>query len=434
MKISEIVNEAKRKRRRKRVKGAAYGPGPFGMYGTAVGYSGAGGGAGVAVGEAAYPGNLGAMELAAFFKKATPQQKALLKKFIEEKNSRSAWALIKKITGTELVGKEFNEGEYVQVTLDNGEKKYLRTFGKRNKDIINYFRRLGHQVTCIDNQCPPSIKEDNLDEGWRDWIAGAALGAGVALSGPAAADVERVQVQKGDTVYSIAKAFSTTPQVIQKLNKLDKNFTVKPGQEIKVPKWPEVKEPEKKKPEKKKPEKKLDVSKTLTGTMHEAILIREANRAGITDPVELAALLSQAAHESHDFKSMVEYGGSLDFKKYDPKYAPKKARALGNTKVGDGARYKGRGYIQLTGRYNYKRAGEALGLPLEAKPELAEKPEIAAKIAVWFWKQRVQPNVDNFGDVRSVTKPINPGLAGLQDRKVAFQDFINFTKSLGRSI
>jgi predicted chitinase len=405
------------------------------MYGTAVGYSGAGGGgAGVAVGEAAYPGNLGAMELAAFFKKATPQQKALLKKFIEEKNSRSAWALIKKITGTELVGKEFNEGEYVQVTLDNGEKKYLRTFGKRNKDIINYFRKLGHQVACIDNQCPPSIKEDNLDEGWRDWIAGAALGAGVALSGPAAADVERVQVQKGDTVYSIAKAFSTTPQVIQKLNKLDKNFTVKPGQEIKVPKWPEVKEPEKKKPEKKKSEKKLDVSKTLTGTMHEAILIREANRAGITDPVELAALLSQAAHESHDFKSMVEYGGSLDFKKYDPKYAPKKARALGNTKVGDGARYKGRGYIQLTGRYNYKRAGEALGLPLEAKPELAEKPEIAAKIAVWFWKQRVQPNVNNFDDVRSVTKPINPGLAGLQDRKVAFQDFINFTKSLGRSI
>lgn len=431
MKISEIVNEAKRKRRRKRVKGAAYGPGPFGMYGTAVGYSGGDGGS---LGEAAYPGNLGAMELAAFFKKATPQQKALLKKFIEEKNSRSAWALIKKITGTELVGKEFNEGEYVQVTLDNGEKKYLRTFGKRNKDIINYFRRLGHQVACIDNQCPPSIKEDNLDEGWRDWVAGAALGAGVALSGPAAADVERVQVQKGDTVYSIAKAFSTTPQVIQKLNKLDKNFTVKPGQEIKVPKWPEVKEPEKKKPEKKKPEKKLDVSKTLTGTMHEAILIREANRAGITDPVELAALLSQAAHESHDFKSMVEYGGSLDFKKYDPKYAPKKARALGNTKVGDGARYKGRGYIQLTGRYNYKRAGQALGLPLEAKPELAEKPEIAAKIAVWFWKQRVQPNVDNFGDVRSVTKPINPGLAGLQDRKVAFQDFVNFTKSLGRPI
>lgn len=432
MKISEIVNEAKRKKRRKRVKGAAYGPGPFGMYGTNVGYSGASGAVGGAVGEAAYPGNLGAMELADFFKKASPQQKALLKKFIEEKNSKSAWALIKKITGSTLIGKEFNEGEYVQVTLDTGEKKYLRTYGKRNRDIVNYFRKLGHQVVCIDNQCPPATNEQSVDEGWRDWIAGAALGAGVALGGGAAeANVEKIQVSKGDTVYSIAKAFGTTPQTIQKLNKLDKNFSIKPGQTIKVPAGEVIdviKEPSKEKkaaPEKKK-QAKIDTSKTLTGTTHEVILTRIARAAGITDPTELAALLAQAAHESHDFKSMVEYGGSLDFRKYDPKYAPKKARALGNTKVGDGARYKGRGYIQLTGRYNYKRAGQALGLPLEAKPELAEKPEVAAKIAVWFWKQRVQPNVDNFNDVRAVTKPINPGLNGLDDRKEAFVDFKKF--------
>jgi hypothetical protein len=166
VKVSEIVNEAKRKKRRKRVKGAAYGPGPFGMYGTNVGYSGAGsasGAVGGAVGEAAYPGNLGAMELADFFKKASPQQKALLKKFIEEKNSKSAWALIKKITGSTLIGKEFNEGEYVQVTLDTGEKKYLRTYGKRNRDIVNYFRKLGHQVACIDNQCPPTTNENFAD-------------------------------------------------------------------------------------------------------------------------------------------------------------------------------------------------------------------------------------------------------------------------------
>jgi predicted chitinase len=381
VKVSEIINEAKRKKRRKRVKGAAYGPGPFGMYGTNVGYSGASSAVGGAVGEAAYPGNLGAMELADFFKKATPQQKALLKKFIEEKNSKSAWALIKKITGSTLIGKEFNEGEYVGI----------------------------------------------VDEGWKDWVAGAALGAGVALSGPAAANVEKIEVSKGDTVFSIAKAFGTTPETIQKLNKLDKNFTIKPGQTIKVPDLTYKPSPKEKKvePEKKK-QVKVDTSRTLTGTTHEVILTRIARAAGITDPTELAALLAQAAHESHNFKSMVEYGGSLDFRKYDPKYAPKKARALGNTKVGDGARYKGRGYIQLTGRYNYKRAGQALGLPLEAKPELAEKPEVAAKIAVWFWKQRVQPNVDNFNDVRAVTKPINPGLNGLDDRKEAFVDFKKF--------
>jgi len=427
VKVSEIVNEAKRKKRRKRVKGAAYGPGPFGMYGTNVGYSGASGAVSGAVGEAAYPGNLGAMELADFFKRATPQQKALLKKFIEEKNSKSAWALIKKITGSALIGKEFNEGEYVQVTLDTGEKKYLRTYGKRNRDIVNYFRKLGQQVVCIDNQCPPATNEQLVDEGWRDWVAGAALGAGVALSGPAAANVEKIEVSKGDTVFSIAKAFGTTPETIQKLNKLDKNFTIKPGQTIKVPDLtykPSSKE-KKMQPEKKK-QIKVDTSKTLTGTSHEAILTRTARAEGIIDPTELAALLAQAAHESHDFKSMVEYGGGLDFRKYDPKYAPKKARALGNTKVGDGARYKGRGYIQLTGRYNYKRAGQALGLPLEEKPELAEKPEVAAKIAVWFWKNKVQPKVDNFNDVRAVTKPINPGLNGLEDRKEAFIDFKKF--------
>jgi putative chitinase len=124
-----------------------------------------------------------------------------------------------------------------------------------------------------------------------------------------------------------------------------------------------------------------------------------------------------------DFKRMVEFGGSLDFRKYDPKYAPKKAKALGNKKVGDGARFKGRGYIQLTGRYNYKRAGQALGLPLEAKPELVEKPEVAAKVAVWFWQNRVQPKVDDFYDTKAATKPINPGLKGLEDRKEKFKDF-----------
>jgi putative chitinase len=123
---------------------------------------------------------------------------------------------------------------------------------------------------------------------------------------------------------------------------------------------------------------------------------------------------------------MIEYGGGLDFRKYDPKHSPKKARELGNKKAGDGARYKGRGYIQLTGRYNYKRAGQALGLPLEDKPELAENPEVAAKIAVWFWQSRVQPRVNNFNDVRAVTKPINPGLRGLEDRKEAFVDFKKF--------
>jgi predicted chitinase len=373
MRFNEFAIVEKKKRRKRRSRWAAYGPGPYGGYGYATGYSGDGGGAsaggdgGGGVGEASYPGNIGAMELAKFFKIAGPKEKDLLKALINRKDYSRAWALVQGLTGVKLQGREFQ-----------------------------------------------------TDEGWKDTLAGLALGAGVAFGG--IGDAEAHTVKKGDTVYSIAKSQGVDVKDIAKANKLDKDFTISPGQKLVIP-GKEKKEPA---AEKKSEKKKIDVSKTLTGTTHEAVLTRTARAAGITDTTELAAFLAQCAHESHDFQSMVEYGGSLDFRKYDPKYAPKKARALGNTKAGDGARYKGRGYIQLTGRYNYKRAGEALGLPLEQKPELAEKPEIAAKIAVWFWKQRVQPNVTNFNDVRSVTKPINPGLNGLEDRKEAFIDFKKF--------
>lgn len=171
-----------------------------------------------------------------------------------------------------------------------------------------------------------------------------------------------------------------------------------------------------------KTNKQINV-KPITGHPNELVLKKVAMAAGIKG-TELAAFLAQCAHESHDFKTMREYGGSLDFRKYDPKYNRAKAKTLGNTTVGDGARYKGRGFIQLTGRYNYKRAGEALNLPLEKRPELVEKPEIAAKVAVWFWQHRVQPNVDNFSDVNAVTKPINPKMNGLQDRKENFKNYM----------
>jgi putative chitinase len=66
-----------------------------------------------------------------------------------------------------------------------------------------------------------------------------------------------------------------------------------------------------------------------------------------------------------------------------------------------------------------------LGLPLEEKPELAIRPDIAAKIAVWYWKNRVKPNVINFNDTRDVTRYINPKLHGLADRHENFKDYKN---------
>ena len=152
-------------------------------------------------------------------------------------------------------------------------------------------------------------------------------------------------------------------------------------------------------------------------------LRHEAEKAGIKGH-ELAQFLAQVSHETLDFAHMVEQGSAKYFAKmYDPKFNPRKAEILGNTEVGDGIKFKGRGYLQITGRYNYEKAGKALGLPLGTKPELLEDPKVASKAAIWYWKHRVQPKVDDFSDTRATTKPINAGLKGLQDRKDRFASF-----------
>jgi predicted chitinase len=161
----------------------------------------------------------------------------------------------------------------------------------------------------------------------------------------------------------------------------------------------------------------------ITDNPLELVLLNAARAAGIVG-VELAAFMSQCAHESHNFQSLVEYGNSAYFNRYEMRFSPKKAKLLGNVKRGDGERYKGRGYIQLTGRYNYRKAGLALGLPLEKNPELLEDPEIAAKVAIWYWKLRVQSRVSNFHNVSAVTKPINSGLRGLQNRQETFYKYL----------
>jgi predicted chitinase/5'(3')-deoxyribonucleotidase len=217
-----------------------------------------------------------------------------------------------------------------------------------------------------------AASKGEVDEGWKDIAAAGALATGLAFGGAGNAD---------------AKSQSTAqkPSVIQQVSK-------------------------------------KDIAKSVTGNPHEVFLRKAAEKAGIVGH-ELTAFLSQCAHETLDFKHMKEIGGSLDFRKYDPKYAPKKAKQLGNKQVGDGAKYKGRGYIQLTGRDNYKKAGAALGLPLEAKPELVEKPEVAAKVAVWYWKNRVAPKVDSFKDTKAVTKTINPGMKHLDQRADKLKSF-----------
>lgn len=148
-------------------------------------------------------------------------------------------------------------------------------------------------------------------------------------------------------------------------------------------------------------------------------LIAVARSNGL-DGEELAQFLAQCAHETMNFKSLRELGEKSYFKRYDIRHNPSKAKLLGNTRPGDGERYLGRGFIQITGKDNYTRVGKALGIPLAERPELAERPDIAAKIAVWFWQNRVATKVSDFSNTEAATKPINSALRGIDDRHRKF--------------
>lgn len=93
------------------------------------------------------------------------------------------------------------------------------------------------------------------------------------------------------------------------------------------------------------------------------------------------------------------------------------AVAMGNTQVGDGARYYGRGLIQITWKSNYLRYGGLIGVDLVANPELALKPDNAAKIFALYWRDRDIQGAADRGNWASVREKVQGGSAGL-DRLV----------------
>ncbi|RMH90996.1 hypothetical protein EBB59_08590 [Lysobacter pythonis] len=173
-------------------------------------------------------------------------------------------------------------------------------------------------------------------------------------------------------------------------------------------------------------------------------LLATAVANGITSPRELANFMAQVGHESSGLNRLEEsfrYTRSVD--QIPVKSAFREGRSalesarleamngkpeklaelmyggrMGNDEPGDGYLYRGRGYIQLTGKDNYRKAGEALGIDFVGSPDLAAQPENAEKIAVWYWKTRV-PEASR-EDVRVATRAINGGLNGLADREQRF--------------
>jgi len=136
---------------------------------------------------------------------------------------------------------------------------------------------------------------------------------------------------------------------------------------------------------------------------------------GIDTLLRTAAFAAQLAHESGEFRWMEEiWGPTSAQKRYEPQ--TDLSKRLGNSEAGDGLRFKGRGPIQLTGRANYSRFGGLLGLDLIGSPAQAAVPEVAFRIAALFWKNRGLNEFAEAGDFREVTRRINGGFNGLEDR------------------
>jgi len=158
----------------------------------------------------------------------------------------------------------------------------------------------------------------------------------------------------------------------------------------------------------------------------------------INTPTRQAAFIGQCGHESASFKVLEEnlnysakglvatWPSRFPNLEYAAEYERKPERIankvyggradLGNTEDGDGWKFHGRGLIQLTGRSNYTVCGLALGKPFSELPELVLEPENAALSAGWFWNKRGLNTVADDQNWELLTKRINGGLHGLQDR------------------
>lgn len=158
----------------------------------------------------------------------------------------------------------------------------------------------------------------------------------------------------------------------------------------------------------------------------------------INTPERVAAFIAQCAHESGNFRWLKENlnykAESLTktFKKYFPTLEEAKqyeknpqkiankvyANRMGNgdEASGDGFRYLGRGLIQLTGKNNYTLFAAAVDTPLEEIPEYLQTFEGAVQSACWFWEQNNLNQWADKKDILTLTKRINGGTIGLEDR------------------
>lgn len=142
-------------------------------------------------------------------------------------------------------------------------------------------------------------------------------------------------------------------------------------------------------------------------------------------PYGVAFALGTVAAESAGFVPLNEFRSRYNtnrapFDKYEGRVD------LGNTNPGDGARYKGRGFVQLTGRDNYRRYGQMIGVDLEGNPELANTPDVAAKLLASFilskW-QRIQMALKH-DNLKTARRLVNGGIHGFERFEPAYRNVL----------
>ena len=251
------------------------------------------------------------------------------------------------------------------------------------------------------------LTEHSIEEDWKSAAAAGTLAGAMALGAQAKPATQQYQVDPINQIIQQKQTPADDP-IGQLIVKKQAELSAKDRQTVQ-----QVKQRIQTAKKQQAATKKEIPYKPVTGSRLETILYNYAVKLGIKG-AELAAFMGQTAHESDNFKTTEEYSSG---EQYEGR------KDLGNIYRGDGVKYKGRGFIQLTGRYNYTQAGKDLGIDLVNHPELAERPDVAAKVTWWYWKNRVRPNVENFDNVQQVTRQINPAMRGLEKRKQATKDF-----------
>jgi hypothetical protein len=127
-----------------------------------------------------------------------------------------------------------------------------------------------------------------------------------------------------------------------------------------------------------------------------------------SEPSTIAALATIAVETANTFKPIHEYGSdALHEKEYGGRHD------LGNVHPGDGAKFAGRGFIQITGELNYAEYGKRLGIDMVANPDWALDPNASAAIFAAFWHDRKCNVYADSGQWETVRKRVNGGINGL---------------------